>query len=222
MTTESNIQITRKPIKRFITAGRLRLVSGLVLMAFLAGHLLNHSLGLVSLNAMEIGRAVFLDVWRSLPGTILLIAAIATHMILVFVKMLSIHSYRRLPAREIIQIVMGFAIPPLILLHIIGTRIAHEIFGIEDSYAFVLFSLWVATPLQALLQSAALVFAWIHGCLGVHFWLRLKPWYSSAFPILYSISLALPILALTGFINGANEVEDLLSDAVWRAAFLRN
>jgi len=219
MTTESKIEITRKPIKRFFTADRLRLVSGLVLMVFLTGHLLNHSLGLISLNAMEIGRIVFLDVWRSLPGTILLIAAIATHMILVFVKMLSIHSYRRLPVREIIQIVMGFAIPPLILLHIIGTRIAHEIFGIEDSYAFVLFSLWVATPLQALLQSAALIFAWVHGCLGVHFWLRLKPWYSSAFPILYSISLALPILALTGFINGANEVEDLFSDAAWREAF---
>lgn len=219
MTTLNEIKMARKPLKRFFTAGRLRLVSGLVLMVFLSGHLLNHSLGLVSLNAMEIGRAVFLDVWRSLPGTILLIAAIATHMILVFIKMMSIHSYRRLPVREIVQIVMGFAIPPLILLHIIGTRIAHEIFGIEDSYAFVLFSIWVATPLQALLQSAALVFAWVHGCLGIHFWLRLKPWYSSAFPILYSVSLALPILALTGFINGANEAEDLFSDATWRAAF---
>ncbi|USG61156.1 adenylate/guanylate cyclase domain-containing protein [Sneathiella marina] len=219
MTATSIIKAARKPLKRFFTVGRLRLVSGLVLMVFLTGHLLNHSLGLISLNAMEIGRVVFLDIWRSLPGTILLIAAIAVHMILVFAKMLSIHSYRRLPAREIIQIVMGFAIPPLILLHIVGTRVVHEIYGIDDSYAFVLFSLWVATPLQALLQSAALIFAWVHGCLGVHFWLRLKPWYSSAFPILYSLSLALPILALTGFINGANEVEDLFSDAAWRTAF---
>ncbi|MEH6547400.1 MAG: adenylate/guanylate cyclase domain-containing protein [Sneathiella sp.] len=219
MTTGKNPEPVQKSFKQFFTTGRLRLVSGLVLMVFLTGHLLNHSLGLISLNAMEIGRGVFLEVWRSLPGTILLLVAIATHMILVFVKMLSIHSYRRIPTREIIQIIMGFAIPPLILLHIIGTRVVHEIYGIDDSYAFVLFSLWVATPLQALLQSAALIFAWVHGCLGVHFWLRLKPWYSSAFPILYSISLALPILALTGFINGANEVEDLFADAAWRTAF---
>lgn len=188
-------------------------------MIFLAGHLLNHSLGLISLNAMEFGRVVFLDVWRSLPGTMLLLAAIATHMVLVFIKMLSIHSYRRLPAREIVQIIMGFAIPPLILLHIIGTRVVHEIYGVDDTYAFVLFSIWVATPLQALLQSAALIFAWIHGCLGIHFWLRLKPWYSSAFPVLYSVALALPILALTGFINGANEVETLFADTNWREAF---
>jgi adenylate cyclase len=219
MIFERKPKIASRPFKKYFTTSRVRLVSGLVLMVFLAGHLLNHSLGLISLNAMELGRVVFLDVWRSLPGTILLIAAIATHMVLVFIKMLSIHSYRRLPVREIVQIIMGFAIPPMILLHVIGTRVVHEIYGIDDTYAFVLFSIWVATPLLALLQSAALIFAWVHGCLGVHFWLRLKPWYSSAFPVLYSVALALPILALTGFINGANEVETLFADTTWREAF---
>ncbi|MEX0582049.1 MAG: adenylate/guanylate cyclase domain-containing protein, partial [Sneathiella sp.] len=93
------------------------------------------------------------------------------------------------------------------------------VYGIEDSYTYVLFSLWVATPLQALLQSLALVIAWLHGCLGLHFWLRLKPWYEAAFPLFYSLALILPVVSLSGFINGANEVEVLFADAEWRAAF---
>ena len=36
---------------------RLRLASGLVLMAFAAAHLVNHALGIHSLQAMERGRA---------------------------------------------------------------------------------------------------------------------------------------------------------------------
>ncbi|WP_373085839.1 hypothetical protein [Sneathiella sp.] len=206
-------------LRRTFRAGRLRLLSGLTLMFFLTGHLLNHSLGLISLNAMEQGRVVFLAFWRSDAGTILLITAIVVHIVLVFARLLTRRSYRRLPLKEILQILLGIAIPPLVILHVIGTGVAHSIYGLEDSYAFVLFSLWVATPLQAVLQSTALIVAWVHGCMGVHFWLRLKPWYKDAVPYLYSAALALPIMALSGFINGANEAESLFANAEWRDAF---
>ena len=198
---------------------RIRLFSGLVLMLFLTGHLLNHALGLISLGAMEIGRDVFLAFWRSAPGTILLLGAVALHIALVFYKLLRHHSYRRLAPRDIFQIVLGLLIPPFIILHIIGTRVVHEVYGINDTYALVLFNLWIATPIQALLQSLALVIAWIHGCLGIHFWLRLKPGYDKAFPWLYSFALILPIISLSGFINGANEAEVLFSNAEWKTNF---
>ncbi|MDF2367698.1 adenylate/guanylate cyclase domain-containing protein [Sneathiella sp.] len=194
-------------------------MSGLVLMIFLAGHLINHALGLISLNAMELGRDIFLSFWRSAPGTTLLLAAITLHIALVFYKLLRHRSYRRLAGKDIFQIILGLIIPPLVILHIIGTRVAHEIYGVEDSYSYVLFSLWVATPIQALLQSLGLLVAWAHGCLGVHFWLRLKPWYEKAFPALYSLALILPIVSLSGFINGANELERLNADTAWREAF---
>ncbi|WP_340148489.1 adenylate/guanylate cyclase domain-containing protein [uncultured Sneathiella sp.] len=206
-------------LRSSLRSDRIRLASGVVLMVFLAGHLINHALGLISLNAMEAGRDIFLAIWRSMPGTTLLLGAIILHILLVFHKLLRHRAYRRLAGRDILQIILGLAIPPFIVLHIIGTRVAHEIYGIEDSYAYVLFSLWVATPIQALLQSLALVIAWIHGCLGLHFWLRLKPWYEKAFPLLYSLALVLPVVSLSGFINGANEVEVLFANADWRDAF---
>lgn len=198
---------------------RLRLASGIVLMIFLASHLLNHALGLISLNAMEAGRDIFLAVWRSIPGTILLLGAIILHIALVFYKLLRHRSYRRMAGKDILQIILGLLIPPLVVLHIIGTRVAHELYGIDDSYSYVLFSLWIATPIQALQQSIALIIAWVHGCMGVHFWLRLKPWYGRILPVLYSLALILPVLSLSGFINGANEAERLFANAEWRDAF---
>jgi adenylate cyclase len=59
---------------------RLRLASGLVLMVFTASHLLNHALGIVSLAAMEAGRMVFVAVWRSPPGNLLLAVALLGHI----------------------------------------------------------------------------------------------------------------------------------------------
>jgi len=208
-------------VKHAFKVETLRLYSGLVLMLFLFMHLINHALGLVSLGAMEEGRSVFLVIWRGPLGTTLLLSSIIIHTALVMMKLFLNRSVRRIPPKEIVQILMGLAIPPLMIIHIIGTRIAHEVFGIEDNYAFVLYSLWIATPIQGLLQSIGLLVAWMHGCLGIHFWLRLKPWYEKAYPYLYSFSLVLPILALTGFINGANEVETLFQNAQWQEAFFK-
>ena len=45
--------------------GRIRLTTGLILFVFVAGHLLNHILGLHSLAAMEAGRDWFILIWRN-------------------------------------------------------------------------------------------------------------------------------------------------------------
>ncbi|OUR76305.1 hypothetical protein A9Q83_15460 [Alphaproteobacteria bacterium 46_93_T64] len=200
----------------------LRLYSGLVLMLFLTLHLINHSLGLISLEAMEAGRLLFIGIWRSLPGTVILLLAMIVHILLTSAKLLTHRSFRRIPPKEIVQITLGLAIPPLMIGHIVGTRIAHENFGIDDSYTYVLYVVWVATPIQALLQTAGLIVAWSHGCLGLHFWLRLKPWYEKAYPFLYTTALILPILALTGFLVSANEVEFLARDTAWQTQLFQN
>ena len=43
----------------------MRLVTGLVLTVFVAGHLANLALGIHSLAAMEVWRAHLMDPWRS-------------------------------------------------------------------------------------------------------------------------------------------------------------
>src|SRR3954469_1013822 len=113
-----------------------RLVSGLILMACVVLHLSNHALNLISLETAERGRHLFLRLWRSPPGTLLFYGAAAVHMALALTSL-----YRRrtlsMPAREWAQLVLGLLIPLVIAYHVIGTRLMHVMFGVEDSYTAV-------------------------------------------------------------------------------------
>ena len=60
----------------------VRLVTGLVLLAYVFSHLANHALGLWSLAAMEGGRIWFLAVWRAPPVTVLLYGSLIAHALL--------------------------------------------------------------------------------------------------------------------------------------------
>jgi adenylate cyclase len=64
-------------------------------------------------------------------------------------------------------------VPPLLANHLAGTRIAFEAYGIDKSYAQVLYSFWVASPHLGVVQLALLIVAWTHGCIGIRFWFRL-------------------------------------------------
>jgi adenylate cyclase len=175
-----------------------RLVSGLVLMAFVTMHIANHALGLVSPAAAEAGRVWFLAVWRNPPATFVLYGAMLVHVVLVL-RSLYLRRTLALPAREAAQTVLGLMIPLLVAEHVAGTRIYHELTGIEDSYDFVVRALWIASPEVGARQAIALVAVWAHGCLGLHFWLRYRPWYDDARPWLLAAAVLLPTLALLGF-----------------------
>ncbi|MFQ5466626.1 MAG: adenylate/guanylate cyclase domain-containing protein, partial [Kiloniellaceae bacterium] len=115
-------------------------------------------------------------------------------------------------------IVLGLAIPPLLILHILGTRVAHEVLGVNDNYTYVLLVYFVFSPLLGLKQAAVLVVAWVHGCIGLHFWLRLRPWYRQALPVLYGAALVVPTLALAGMWVAGRDVARLAVDPAWLAA----
>src|ERR1700752_2509371 len=53
-------------------AAQIRLVSGIVLFAYLLTHFANHAPGLISIYAMEQGRRVFLALWPNPIGTLVL------------------------------------------------------------------------------------------------------------------------------------------------------
>src|SRR5690242_20625083 len=120
---------------------RLRLASGLVLFAFATTHFLNHATGLVSLELMHRIEALRTTVTRSLPGTVILAAALATHVSLGLYK-LAMRRTWRLPLWETLQILVALCIPFLLFPHIVNTRIAHAVFGVNDIYLYELVRLW--------------------------------------------------------------------------------
>ncbi len=173
----------------------VRLYSGVVLFVFAATHLLNHSIGLVSLDAMEAVREVRAGFWRSLPGTVLLAGAMVLHVMLALGKFAQRRSWRVKPS-EAVQLVFGLAIPLLLVRHMLGTRLPHELFGVDDNYRLVLSALW---PGQALNMAMLVVLVWVHGCLGLHFWWRIKPWYAQVRWPLFAVAVLVPALAYAGF-----------------------
>jgi adenylate cyclase len=198
---------------------RARLIAGIVLYIYVATHLINHALGILSLEAMEVGRDVFLALWRNAIGTVVLYGAILTHVVLV---LWSLYRRRtlRMPPREALQITFGLIIPVLLLEHVVGTRGMHQIADVNDTYGYVLSTLWINQPGTGALQSAALVLAWTHGSMGLFFWLRLKPWFAAAAPWLLGAVVLLPVLALIGYVDGGRDLARLLEDEAFVDQFL--
>ena len=200
-------------------AVRTRLVTGLILLTYLTTHYLNHALGLVSLDTMDEGRLWFLALWRNPVGTVALYGALLTHFSL---ALWSIYRRRTLtmPPWEALQLLLGLCIPPLLISHIVGNRIAHDALGTIDVYTRLVLILWEQRPDLGLKQAVLLCLAWTHGCMGLHFWLRFRPWYPRAAPVLLSTAVLLPVLALLGFAEAGREVSALARQPGWVASVM--
>ena len=198
---------------------RLRLISGLVLFVFVLTHLVNHALGVISLEALERGLALFTFLWWSLPGTVALYGALLVHVALALWKLYSRRSLA-LPRWEAAQLVLGLMIPVLLFGHLLGTRGAAELFGSDPSYALVLGALWVMAPFEGVLQAVLLVIAWLHGCLGLHFWLRTKRGYQPLAPWLLGLAVVVPTLALAGYAAAGARLRHTLSNSEAIAALI--
>ena len=188
----------------------LRLWSGLVLVVFLITHLSNHALGLVSVAAADAGRWWFTALWRNPLGTAVLYTALLTHPILGFVALYRRRTLR-MPAAEAVQLVFGLTVPLLLAGHVVGTRIAHSLYGRADTYTWLTFALWNLRPDLGLKQTTQVLVVSAHAWIGLHYWLRLRGWYRPVIPLAYAVALLLPAAALAGFARMGREV------AAWTA-----
>jgi adenylate cyclase len=187
-----------------MTIRRIRLASGLVLLTYVATHFINHALGLISLQAMEAGRVWFVAFWRSWPATTALYSALTVHLALALYSLFH-RQHLRMPLWEALQLVLGLSIPLLLAAHLVGTRVAHEWFGVNDSYTLIVLALWLSAE-NSVRQIALITVVWIHGCIGLHFWLRLRSWYPRVVPIFFAVAVLLPVLALLGFAQAGREI----------------
>ncbi|NTJ43237.1 adenylate/guanylate cyclase domain-containing protein [Agrobacterium larrymoorei] len=188
------------------TLRRVRLLSGLVMLSFVATHLSNHALALISVDTAEYGRMWFTLVWLNPISSIILYGSVLTHLILVL-RSIYLRQTLRMPLREALQIIAGLMIPYLIIDHAGSIRLSRVLFGIDTSYEIVIYNYWIRNPQRGIWQSTALLVVWFHGCLGVFFWLRYRDWYKRVSPYLLTVAVLLPILALLGFSDAGRAME---------------
>jgi adenylate cyclase len=179
------------------------MASGLILFVYIGSHLLNHALGLISLDAAEEGMGIAIEVWYSLTGTVLLYGAAATHF---FLALWAVYERRTflLPPLELIRIALGFSLPILLIGHFAATRLAYDLFGLDSSYVRVVSNLW-ATGNQGW-QLGLMAPGWLHGCLGLHFAFGRRPLFRRLRFVLFAVALLLPVLSALGFVAMGREL----------------
>ena len=201
---------------------RLRLASGLVMLAYVTTHFVNHSLGLISVQAMDGALEHIYEYWASQLGAVLLYGAFATHYSLALWA-LWLRRSLKMPFAEATQLVLGFSIPFFLTDHVLQTRVADTFYGAGVGYySAVLQTYFVTNPLRGALQFAVLLIAWVHAMIGLWFWLRLKRWYPRWQPILYAFALLLPTLAILGALEAGRQVTAMAEDPAWVAQFTQD
>jgi adenylate cyclase len=206
---------------RGIGVRQVRLACGLVMFSYIFSHFFNHALGNVSYALMETWLTFHIWWWRIPVVNVTLYVAAAIHFSLGLWALYQRRHFRYTIA-ELTQLLLGLSIPLWLASHFGVVRVAGWVFGRDPvNYAAPLFAYWVLRPHMIAVQFALLTIAWTHGCIGLYFWLRLKPFFKWAAPILLAIAVLLPPLAMIGAHHGAEEVTVLVKDPQWRAQHIK-
>jgi adenylate cyclase len=188
------------------TLRRLRLASGLVMFVYLTLHLLNHALGILSLDLAEGGLKLALAVWRNPLASFLLYGAAAVHIALALWTLYSRREWQ-LPWVEILRLLAGFSFPLLLIGHAVTTRLGDEVYAIHPSYAAIIANL-LAQGTQGM-QLALLAPGWLHGCLGLWISLRRFATMQRLKPLLVALVIIIPLAAAAGFLRMADQVRSM-------------
>ncbi len=206
---------------RGIGVRQVRLACGLVMFSYIFSHFFNHALGNVSYATMEWWLTYHVWWWRIPIVNATLYTAAAIHFSLGLWALYQRRHFRYTIA-EITQLVLGLSIPLWLASHFGAVRVVGWLFGRDPTtYVGPLLAYWVARPHMIAVQFILLTIAWTHGCIGLYFWLRLKPFFKWAWPIFFAIAVLLPPLAMLGANQGAREVIQLAKQPEWRAQHVR-
>ncbi len=189
---------------------RLRLGTGLGLAFYVVQHFINHALGIVGFEAMEAWRSLFSPIWDHPLPMLLLHGSLWLHFLLALLRLCRRRTLR-MPAWETLQLVFGLSIAPLVTSHVIGTRVAAELGGLDPDY-YYLATVIAGNGRTAVQLPVLLVVVWVHVVIGLHYWLRLKDWYRRTFPLWVVLAVAVPVLAEAGVLRAALTASTWLDD----------
>ncbi len=183
---------------------RLRIVTGIILSVYIVFHLFNHSLGLISLEAMEAMRKVVTPFWRSWFGGLLIYGSLLTHFGLALMSLYR-RSSLRMPKWELAQLVLGLSIVPLLAGHVSATWGARVLRDFDPNYDFVLTAI-LSSPWLSTKQFLLVIIVWLHVVVGLHFFLRLFRGYRRKAVHLYPLVVISPLLVIFSMLRVGMEL----------------
>lgn len=213
MTESFRTNLTKR--LRGVSVRQVRLACGLVLFAYLVSHFVNHALGNISLDALAAGVNIHTLFWQFPPVAFTFYTAVTVHAGLGIWALYERRQFRW-KAIEPLQLVLGLSIPALVIAHIVGVRLGQTLYGHEKLYPQVFYAYWVFKPYKMWLMYLVLLVSWVHGCIGLYFWLRMKTFFKRAAPFLLAAAILVPTLAMLGLYQGGRAVVDQSTDQEWQ------
>ena len=183
----------------------LRVTTGCILYFYVFTHLLNHSLGLISLETMEIGRALFLRFWRHDVLFYSLYGALLIHFLLGIYALCRKRSFK-MSKKEWIRNSCAVLIPFFLASHLSITLWGSRFLGLNDTYSFMILSTYLLDPVGYISLGLMLIVVWVHGSIGILGLLEFRKIYSDYNGFFHGIMFSLPLLAYGGYLNASIEL----------------
>ncbi|WP_170478439.1 adenylate/guanylate cyclase domain-containing protein [Ruegeria arenilitoris] len=200
-------------------ATRLRIATGLVLFVFAFFHFINIGLGLFHtdlLHGMQESRQL---VSRHNVFSAIFYVALFIHAALALLSLAQRRTLR-MPFSMALQAVLGLLIPVQLIAHIVQTRYAHEIYDVNDEMGYIIILMWPSTAIW--MQSLLILLVWIHGCIGLHMWLRLTAWWRAIVPYLIGFAVFVPGFALAGVLTEGRRLWADFADPLLREQYIEH
>ena len=186
---------------------RSRTISGCILFFYVFTHLLNHSIGLISLDTMEQGRAIFLRFWRHDVLFYVLYGALLIHFLLGVYALARRRSFR-MSRKEWIRNSCAVLIPFFLASHLSITLWGSRFLGLNDSYAFMIISTYIFDPFGYIILGLMLILVWTHGSIGIIGLIEFREFYSKRRGLFQGLILGLPLIAYGGYIRASIELSE--------------
>ena len=186
---------------------RSRTISGCILFFYVFTHLLNHSLGLISLDTMEQGRVIFLRFWRHDVLFYVLYGALSIHFLLGVYALARRRSFR-MSRKEWIRNSCAVLIPFFLASHLSITLWGSRFLGLNDSYAFMIISTYIFDPFGYIILGLMLMLVWTHGSIGIIGLIEFREFYSKRRGLFQGLILGLPLIAYGGYIRASIELSE--------------
>ena len=186
---------------------RSRTISGCILFFYVFTHLLNHSLGLISLDTMEQGRAIFLRFWRHDVLFYVLYGALSIHFLLGVYALARRRSFR-MSRKEWIRNSCAVLIPFFLASHLSITLWGSRFLGLNDSYGFMIISTYIFDPFGYIILGLMLMLVWTHGSIGIIGLIEFREFYSKRRGLFQGLILGLPLIAYGGYIRASIELSE--------------
>ena len=184
---------------------QLRMYSGILIFFYVTIHLLNHSLGLISIKLMDQVSDYVSNIIRTYIVSAILYLSFFIHLVSGLISLFKRRSFK-MSLKDWAQLILGLTLPWILIVHLIANGYATRFENLESSYAVLVLATWVFDTKYIFLYNLLLVATWIHGIIGLQNITQNSEVYNKNKPFFTVLVWIIPILSILGYASAGKEL----------------